>query len=84
MTKLLLTPLEASAEAYVPEEIDLRDNPQTGLPRLAKDAKAVELIEHAVRRMPTQHHLFNMDARGMRAIPDKSVHLVVTSPPYWT
>lgn len=32
----------------------------------------------------TTHRLINADARSMRFIPDQSVHLVVTSPPYWT
>jgi DNA modification methylase len=32
----------------------------------------------------TTHSLSLGDARDLSAIPDKSVHLVVTSPPYWT
>ncbi len=32
----------------------------------------------------TTHRLVNADARSMRLIPDQSVHLVATSPPYWT
>ncbi|MDA8338824.1 MAG: site-specific DNA-methyltransferase [Nitrospiraceae bacterium] len=32
----------------------------------------------------TTHRLINADARSMRFIPDQSVHLVITSPPYWT
>ena len=33
---------------------------------------------------PTRHVLRLGDARHLKWIPDKSVHLVVTSPPYWT
>ena len=33
---------------------------------------------------PTKHLLVNGDARNLSFIPDTSVHLVVTSPPYWT
>ena len=33
--------------------------------------------------MNTSHHVFFGDARSMRQIADRSVHLVVTSPPYW-
>lgn len=33
--------------------------------------------------MQTTHKLFHADARSMRFIPDNTVHLVVTSPPYW-
>jgi site-specific DNA-methyltransferase (adenine-specific) len=32
----------------------------------------------------TQHRLVCGDARDLTFIPDRSVHLVVTSPPYWT
>lgn len=31
----------------------------------------------------TQHTLINGDSRNLRLMPDKSVHLIVTSPPYW-
>jgi len=32
---------------------------------------------------PTLHRLINGDARDLAFLPDDSVHLVVTSPPYW-
>src|SRR3990167_1327192 len=32
----------------------------------------------------TTHRLFQTDTRSMSFIPDQSVHLVITSPPYWT
>ncbi|MEY9726277.1 DNA-methyltransferase [Bradyrhizobium yuanmingense] len=32
----------------------------------------------------TTHHVGLGDARNLSRLPDKSVHLVVTSPPYWT
>ena len=31
----------------------------------------------------TNHTIINGDSRKMMLIPDKSVHLIVTSPPYW-
>lgn len=31
----------------------------------------------------TKHQLINGDSRNMSRVPDKSVHLVITSPPYW-
>lgn len=31
----------------------------------------------------THHTLINGDSRNMRLMPDKSVHLIITSPPYW-
>ncbi|HAU39144.1 MAG TPA: methyltransferase [Phycisphaerales bacterium] len=33
---------------------------------------------------PTTHRIVHGDARDMTFLPDESVHLVVTSPPYWT
>ena len=33
--------------------------------------------------MKTRHHIIVGDSRKMASIPDRSVHLVVTSPPYW-
>lgn len=33
--------------------------------------------------MSTKHHLINGDSRNMSHIQNESVHLIVTSPPYW-
>ncbi len=41
-------------------------------------------IEEAVQTLPTSHDLLLGDGRSLAEIPDASVHLVVTSPPYWT
>ena len=35
-------------------------------------------------RSRTTHHLVHADARNLLFLPNESVHLVVTSPPYWT
>lgn len=34
--------------------------------------------------LPATHTLFRGDARDLSWIPDETVHLVITSPPYWT
>jgi len=39
--------------------------------------------ESALNEKKTLHRLIQGDARSMPFIPDESVHLVVTSPPYW-
>jgi DNA modification methylase len=70
--------------AFVPKEILPLKNPQTDLPRIAKDVRLVRLIDEAVSRIPTDHVLNLGDARNMSEIEPSSVHLVVTSPPYWT
>ncbi|MCL6557325.1 MAG: site-specific DNA-methyltransferase [Firmicutes bacterium] len=41
------------------------------------------MIEQAIARIPTSHQLYLGDSRRMDGIADESVHLVVTSPPYW-
>jgi site-specific DNA-methyltransferase (adenine-specific) len=33
--------------------------------------------------MKTTHKIINGDSRQMNELKDKSVHLIITSPPYW-
>ncbi|HZT28337.1 MAG TPA: site-specific DNA-methyltransferase [Bryobacteraceae bacterium] len=73
-----------NAAEYVPKEILPLANPQTDIPRIAKDERLVRLIEEAVQRIPTSHQLWLGDARRMESLKRESVHLVLTSPPYWT
>ena len=54
------------------------------VPGLARDHEASALIESAVQQIPSCHELYYGDARFLSGIEDKSVHLIVTSPPYWT
>lgn len=72
-----------SLEEYLPSGLPSLDNPQTALPAIAKNPHLVESIQAAVHQIPTVHELFVQDSRSMRLDPE-SVHLVVTSPPYWT
>jgi hypothetical protein len=69
---------------YVPEELAKLDDPQTAIPRIAKDAQLIRLIERAVHQVPTLHSIYRGDARDMPGLEPDSVHLVLTSPPYWT
>ena len=68
---------------FVPEELRDLAQPQTDLPRIAKDRRLRSIIEHAIQQIPTVHDLRNQDVRQVQLDPE-SVHLVVTSPPYWT
>lgn len=54
------------------------------IPTLARDQRAVRRIEAIVQRRQTAHELIHADARSASALEKESVHLVVTSPPYWT
>lgn len=59
-------------------------DPQTDLPRIARDPAAATIIDAAVQQIATDHRFVLGDARELSGIPDRSVHLIVTSPPYWT
>lgn len=76
-----LTP--SDADRYLPPELRSLDDPQTAIPAIAKDPKLLRLIQAAVGEVPTEHELYLADARNLRLLPE-SVHLVLTSPPYWT
>lgn len=70
--------------AFMPPEVGQIENPQLDLPRIAKDRNLTASIEMSIQRIPTHHKLHLDDARAIGFIPSESVHLVVTSPPYWT
>ena len=69
---------------WLPPEIGKITNHQTDLPRIAKDANLTRAIEAQLSQLPTTHDLYRHDARAMDFLAPGSVHLVVTSPPYWT
>ncbi|HMD85234.1 MAG TPA: site-specific DNA-methyltransferase [Terriglobia bacterium] len=69
---------------FVPDEVFPLENPQTDLPRIARDPRLTGLIDSAVQKIPTFHTLNLADARTMSELAPASVHLVLTSPPYWT
>jgi DNA modification methylase len=54
------------------------------IPKLAKDPPSLKTIEDEILKKPTTHRLILGDGRRIESIDDESVHLVVTSPPYWT
>lgn len=74
----------ASLDSYLPKGLGPLANPQTALPRIAKDPRLTSLIQEAVRQIPTRHTLRLQDARSTWELEPESVHLVLTSPPYWT
>ena len=69
---------------YVPSEVRQVADPDTAIPELAKNVRAMAAVEEAIRRIPTTHDLHLTDARISPRLLLESVHLVVTSPPYWT
>jgi modification methylase len=77
------TPSDALRE-FVPKELLSLENPQTDIPRIARDEELLHRIEEGLHRIPTTHDLYRGDARKMDWLAPESVQLVVTSPPYWT
>lgn len=76
-------PVPADLSAYIPAAAQMLVDPQRDLPRLAKDRAVTAEVEQVLPRLPTAHRLVRADAREMVLAPE-GVHLVVTSPPYWT
>jgi DNA modification methylase len=76
--------IAADLSAFVPRELRDLGDPQKAIPRLAKDKESVQAIERAVQTVPTAHHIYLGDARAMSNLEAESVHLILTSPPYWT
>lgn len=80
----MIMPATIDCDSYVPEAVANLENPQTDIPRIAKDKGVLGEIELAVQQIPTTHDLIQGDARDLSFIENTSVHLIVTSPPYWT
>lgn len=71
-------------EEFLPEELRELENLQTDIPRIAKDGKLLEKISWGLEKVPTEHRLHLSDSRSGGILEPGSVHLIVTSPPYWT
>lgn len=72
-----------SLEDFLPKGLGDLSDQQRAIPRIAKDRKLTSQIEQILHDIPTRHQLRLGDSRQMSLQPE-SVHLVVTSPPYWT
>lgn len=68
---------------YLPKGLVVEGKDQSAIPALAKDRAAMRAIESALQEIPTRHVLRRMDSREPWPLAHQSVHLVLTSPPYW-
>ncbi|MCG8586860.1 MAG: site-specific DNA-methyltransferase [Pirellulales bacterium] len=66
--------------AWTQDIVDL----QTAIPELAKDTKRLAELDCLIGEIPTRHRSVCGDARDLAGVEPSSVHLVLTSPPYWT
>lgn len=71
-------------QTFVPAGVGSLDDLQTDIPRIAQDSGLNTAIQEAVRAVPTEHELRLGDARSLDFVDSESLHLVLTSPPYWT
>ena len=86
MADKLIEPLPLSFGDAVQRLIGSRP---TAAPDLDLASLVKENAKYRKRRWPppfdqTSHRLYQGDARDLNSIGDSSVHLIVTSPPYWT
>ena len=71
-------------DSFLPDELRKLKFDQSLIPSIAKDKRLTRMIESSIQRIPSSHRLVNADSRSMSFIQKESVHLVLTSPPYWT
>src|SRR5438105_228816 len=71
-------------ERFLPDGLGDLSDTQKAIPRIAKNDRLTAFIEQSLPQIPTIHDLYLGDARAMVAVQPQSVHLVLTSPPYWT
>ena len=81
--RISFKPVEADLASLLPAWSAEIQDPQTAIPEIAKDTAKLADVESVLQDIPTRHRSVLGDARSMQLAP-KSVHLVITSPPYWT
>ena len=76
--------LAAVVERHLPD-LELSDEAlKTDLPAIARSSADSARVAAAVQEVASDHRIVQGDARDLSGLADRSVHLVVTSPPYWT
>lgn len=68
----------------IPADLRSFAGTQSDIPEIAHNPRLMALVDDAAQRVPTQHDIYLGDARELSHVPSGSVHLVLTSPPYWT
>lgn len=75
--------VEVTSRARVSFQLPVNDNTPEALKVYREANSHFRTVPWPAPFHVTRHRLHLGDARDMRWIPDQSVHLVVTSPPYW-
>ena len=76
--------LEAVVERHLPELVLSEESLKTALPGMARNSSESAKVAAAVQEVASDHLVIKGDARDLSGLANQSVHLVVTSPPYWT
>ena len=76
--------LEAVVERHLPGLVLSDESLKIALPGMARDATESASVAAAVQEVTSDHRIIRGDARDLSGLANRSVHLVVTSPPYWT
>ncbi len=76
--------LEAVVERHLPDLVLSDESLKTALPGMARDSTESAKVAAAVQELASDHRIIRGDARDLSGLANRSVHLVVTSPPYWT
>lgn len=76
--------LEAIVRRHLPELALSDGSLKTALPGMARDSAESARVAAAVHDVTTDHRILRGDARDLSALADGTIHLAVTSPPYWT
>lgn len=70
-------------ESYIPEKLKRIKNLDNLIPKIAKDKDLLKEISVLIKTIPSHHKFVLGDAREKKLFEDESVHLILTSPPYW-
>jgi DNA modification methylase len=80
----VFSPPKGVLDELIPEWACQLEDLQTAIPELAKDPKRLADLDSLIAEIPTLHRSVRGDARELNGLEPNSVHLVLTSPPYWT
>ena len=69
---------------FLPTELKNVSDDQSVIPKIAKSKQLLKKIENSIQQIPTNHTFIQGDSRNEKQLSPNSVHLVITSPPYWT
>lgn len=87
MSTIALTSNETHSEWDLPDllaDVSTTKDLDTTIPRVAKNPELLADLREHLRQRPTTHDFVLADSRSIGFLPERSIHLVVTSPPYWT